>query len=147
MRVNGLIDTGAILALLDADDRWHEPCSRAVEAARLPLGTTAAVLTELFHLIGPRPRDMAAAWRFIRSGAVMVMPIQDNDLPVIETLMNRYADRPMDFADASLVNLAHTESTNRVITIDHDDFETYRVGVRPFHVQPARFPQGVHDRE
>ena len=147
MRVNGLIDTGAILALLDADDRWHEPCRRAVEAARLPLGTTAAVLTELFHLIGPRPHDMGAAWRFIRRGAVMVMPIQDQDLPAIETLMNRYADRPMDFADATLVHLAHTESTNRVITIDHDDFETYRVGVRPFDIRPARFPQGVHDCE
>jgi len=135
----GLVDTGALLALLDRDDRWHQPCVDAFASLRLPLATSAAVLAELFHLVGDNPREVAAAWRLVRSGAVAVVPIADPDLPPIETLMVRYADRPMDFADATLVHLARRESLKTVFTIDHDDFETYRIGGRrKFRVVPQR---------
>ena len=33
----------------------------------------------------------------------------------------------MDFADATLVQLARRESLSTVFTIDHDAFETYRI--------------------
>lgn len=88
------------------------------------------MLTELFHLLGDNARDVELAWTFIRSGAVTVVPISDRDLPDIEALMRKYRDRPMDFADATLVHLAQRESLSTVFTIDHDDFETYRVGGR-----------------
>ena len=39
--------------------------------------------------------------------------------------MKRYPDRPMDFADATLVRLAQREGLTTVFTVDHDDFETY----------------------
>jgi predicted nucleic acid-binding protein len=53
--------------------------------------------------------------------------------------MKRYADRPMDFADATLVHLAGRERLNVVFTIDHNDFETYRIGGRRrFRILPAR---------
>jgi hypothetical protein len=41
--------------------------------------------------------------------------------------LKRYADRPMDFADATLVCLARRERLNTVFTVDLDDFETYRI--------------------
>ena len=139
MRPSGLIDTGAILALLDRDDRWHERCRAAFASLRLPLATSAAVLAELFHLVGDQPRELDAAWGFLRSGAVSVLPIDDPDLPALETLMRRYADHPMDFADATLVHLAHRESLATVFAIDHADFETYRIGGRRrFRVVPGR---------
>ena len=103
------------------------------------MATTAAVLAELFHLLGDHRRDLEAAWRFLRSGAVTVLPITDEDLPALEHLMKRYRDRPMDFADATLVHLAKRESLTTVFTIDHDDFETYRIdGRRKFHIVPWR---------
>jgi len=139
MRANGLIDTGAMLALLDADDRWHARCAAAFAGLRLPLATTAAVLAEFFHLLGHRPADIVAAWRFLRSGAVTVLAIGDDDLPALDALMKRYADRPMDFADATLVHLAKRESIATVFTIDHDDFETYRAGRRRFRIEPGRW--------
>jgi predicted nucleic acid-binding protein len=53
--------------------------------------------------------------------------------------MRRYHDRPMDFADATLVHLAERESIATVFTIDHDDFETFRIGGRKrFRILPAR---------
>lgn len=139
MAANGLIDTGALLALLDHDDRWHQRCADAFATLRLPLATSAAVLAELFHLLGDHPRDLAAAWGLLRSGAITVLPIDDGDMAELETLMKRYADRPMDFADATLVRLAKRERLTTVFTVDHDDFETYRIdGRRRFRVVPAR---------
>ena len=97
------------------------------------------MLAELFHLLGEHPKDVVAAWRLLRSGAITVLPITDEDLPELERLMKRYHDRPMDFADATLVQLAQRESLSTICTIDHGDFETYRVnGKRRFHIEPAR---------
>lgn len=53
--------------------------------------------------------------------------------------MARYADRPMDFADATLVLLARREKLLTVFTIDHADFETYRIeGKQRFRIAPQR---------
>lgn len=139
MPARGLIDTGPILALLDRNDPWHGPCVETISQLRLPLMTSAAVLTEVFHLIPEGPRVLNEAWTLIRSGAIMVASLGDDDLDSVRTLMVRYHDRPMDFADATLVHLAHRESLTEIFTIDHDDFETYRIdGRRRFRVVPDR---------
>jgi len=135
----GLIDTGAIIALVDRNDRRHGPCRAALVHLQLPLATSAAVLAELFHLVEANPREAAAAWTFMRSGAVTVLPIDDDDMVALQGLMARYADRPMDFADATLVHLAEREGLTTVFTVDHADFETYRIGGRGrFRILPAR---------
>src|SRR5258706_7387970 len=134
----GLIDTGAILALLNRGDKWHRPCTESFPTLQLPLATSAAVLAEVFHLL-PRPSDLAPTWSFLRSGAVTVLPIANEDLPELEALMLRYHDRPMDFADATLVHLARREGLTTIFTVDHDDFETYRIeGKRRFRIVPGR---------
>lgn len=139
MQVRALADTGALLAYLDRTDPWHPRCRQAIGGFRLPLATSSAVLTELFHLLGDNPRQVDFAWAFIRSGAVTVLPISDQDLGDIEALMRKYHDRPMDFADATLVHLAQRESLSTVFTVDHDDFETYRLGGRKrLRILPAR---------
>ena len=139
MVARGLIDTGAILALLDLNDPWHRPCLEAFSVMRLPLVTSAAVLAEVFHLVGDGRRALEDAWSFVRSGAVTLAPIADDDLPSLQVLMIRYRDRPMDFADATLVHIAQRESLTEVFTIDHDDFETYRIdGRKRFRILPAR---------
>jgi predicted nucleic acid-binding protein len=132
-----LVDTGAILAILDRSDRWHLRCVGALPCLRLPMVTSAAVLAELFHLLNPR--EQFTAWGLLRSGLVTVAPIDDRDLPDLEALMDRYQDRPMDFADATLVHLARREGLSTVFTVDHNDFETYRIeGTRRFRIVPQR---------
>lgn len=134
-----LADTGALLAYLDRSDRWHARCRAAFTSLRLPLATSLAVLAELFHLVGDDPREVAAAWGFVRSGALTILPISDAELADLEALMQQYRDRPMDLADATLVHLARRESISSVFTIDHDDFETYRIGARKkFAIVPER---------
>lgn len=139
MGPKGLIDTGAILALLDANDAWHQRCTEVFPSLRLPLATSSAVLTVLFHLVRARTREIELAWQFLRSDVVTVLPITDEDMPHLERLMIKYRDRPMDFADATLVRLAEREKLPTVFTIDHDDFETYRIGARSrFRIMPPR---------
>ena len=126
-----------MLALLDRDDKWHEQCSAAFSKLRKPLGTTAAVLAELFHLARRSRTEKGAIWQLVRSDAITVLPIADVDLPPLNALMAKYQDRPMDFADATLVHVAERESTDVVFTIDHNDFYTCRVHGRPFQVAPS----------
>ena len=138
MAADALVDTGAILALLDRTDRWHAVCVDAFQLLRLPLVTSEAVLTDLFHLVGDNRREMETAWKFIRSGAIRLAVIEDPELPEVQTLMSRYWDRPMDFADATLVYLARRERLSTIFTVDHSDFNTYRIdGRKRFRVLPS----------
>jgi len=135
----GLIDTGAIIALIDRSDGWHTSCVEAYNNNRLPLLTTEAVLTEVFYLAERDVLDARSVWRLLRSGAVQLSPITDKELPQIQALMDEYADRPMDFADATLVHLAARERLRTILTVDHDDFETYRLpGRKKFIILPPR---------
>ena len=137
MRQQALIDTGAILALLDSMDARHAACAAAMREMQLPLLTTAAVLTETFHFLRDE-HQLAEAWRFYRSGTVRLHPGIEDDLPDLERLMLKYADRPMDLADATLVRLAEREGLTTILTVDRD-FEVYRIGGRKaFRVLPKR---------
>jgi predicted nucleic acid-binding protein len=141
MGADALIDTGAILALLDGTDRRHRVCVESFQQLRLPLLTSEGVLTELFHLVGDNRKEMDSAWKLLRSGAIELAAITHAELPQIHALMSRYWDRPMDFADATLVHLARRESLSMIFTVDHADFETYRIeGRRRFRVLPAQRP-------
>jgi predicted nucleic acid-binding protein len=141
MAANCLADTGAILTYLDRHDPWHKLCRDAFSRLRLPLLTSTAILTEVFHLISARRPEREVVWTFLRSGAIVLGTIGTDDLPKLRELMARYGDHPMDFADATLVLLAQRESIARVLTVDHADFETYRIdGRRRLSIVPATRP-------
>jgi predicted nucleic acid-binding protein len=134
-----LADTGALLAYLDRRDHWHERCRAAFADLPLPLATSMAVLTELFYLVGDDAHEAEVAREFVRSGALTVLPLGDEDMPELCALMHKYRDRPMDFADATLVHLADRESITTIYTTDRADFETYRIGGRRrFRIIPER---------
>ena len=141
MSETGLIDTSAIVALLDPREEWHRPCIEALSIFRPPFVTSQAVLTESFHLAERNGIRLKVIWTFLRSGAITLGTISDAELPELNALMFQYADRPMDFADATLVHLARRESLTTIFTTDHDDFETYRIeGKKRFRIVPGRRP-------
>jgi uncharacterized protein len=134
-----LVDTSVLYAFLDRSEPWHEASKTAIAEAPLPLLTTAAVLTELFHFVLKRMNDQDGVWRLLRTRQIEISPISTADLPALEALMLRYADRPMNFADATLVHVAGREGLRTILTIDHDDFETYRIGRNAkFRILPAK---------
>src|SRR5579859_376301 len=142
MAADALIDSGAIVAMLDKTDPWHRLCQEAFRQLHLPLFTSEAVLTEVFHFVGEAQSKMENAWKFIRSGALVLGSIDHQELPQVHALMSRYWARPMDFADATLVHLAKRESISAILTIDHADFATYRIeGKRQFKILPLERPR------
>jgi uncharacterized protein len=76
--------------------------------------------------------------------ALTLSSIADTDLPSLNALMEKYRVRPMDLADATLVHVAERHSVSLILTIDHNDFETYRIrGNRRFRIVPARNSVGT----
>lgn len=99
------------------------------------------MLTELFHVADRSRLEKEKLWGFVRSGAVVLGAIENAELPSLHALMFRYADLPMDFADATLVYLANRESLNTILTVDQAHFVTYRLeGNKSFHVLPVDRP-------
>jgi hypothetical protein len=68
----------------------HQVCVDAFRHLRLlPLMTSEAVLTELFHLVGDSQPEIETAWRFVGSGALLLAPIEYADLSRLRILMSR----------------------------------------------------------
>jgi hypothetical protein len=130
-----IADTGFFYALLDRDDAWHARCLEAAEALEEGLITTWPVLTEAVHLISRwlGIEQAAALMDEVAAGDIDVWDLTPESRAKIPGLIRRYADLPMDLADASLVMLAESLGHGRILTTDQRDFRTYRwKSRRPF---------------
>jgi len=122
-----LVDTGPLVALFDRKDEHHSRCVTSLKSIAEPIATTVAVLTEAFHILTPQSTGSDRLREFVAKGAMSVWFFEHASLMRAFELMELYADRPMNLADASLVVAAEALETRKVFTIDRDDFATYRV--------------------
>jgi predicted nucleic acid-binding protein len=133
---NVLLDTGPIVALLHRDDRHHRACVAALEGMRGVLLTTEPVLTEAMYLLSRVQNGPARCLEFFERGAAVLVPMTRPGLEHCRALMARYADVPMDFADATLVALAEEAGLDTVFTLDRRGFSAYRAGRRALRMLP-----------
>lgn len=132
-----LLDTGALVSLLDARQRRHRDCVDFFDGWRGPVVSTEAVLTEATHLLGRTPGGHAACLDFFLAGAAVLVPTGVETLRRCRELMAKYSDLPMDYADATLVALAEDLGTTKIFTTDRD-FAIYRAGGKqPFEILPG----------
>ncbi len=124
-----IADTGFWLALANRKDKHHIIASiRLTELSSEPLITTWPVVTETCHLLGARI-SVQAQQLFLNNymaGAFSLFDLTPQHIPRIVTLMKKYANLPMNLADASLVILAEHLGHGRILSTDERDFETYR---------------------
>jgi predicted nucleic acid-binding protein len=133
-----LLDTGGLVSLLDRSQRHHEAHARFFSDWERPVVSTEAVLTEATHLLGRLVRGRQACLDFFLSGGAILVPATKTSLRRTRELVTKYADLPMDYADATLVVLAEELDTNVVLTTDRRDFGLYRIkGRRRFEIVPA----------
>ena len=127
-----LLDTGCIVALLDRSERRHEASVKALEDLSAPLVTCEAVIAESCYLLR-RMRGAAVAVLENVERGIFAIPFRlDSAARPLRILMRKYADVPIDLADACLIHLATELGTGRILTLD-SDFEVYRWGRnRPF---------------
>jgi len=131
---NILIDTGAIVGLLRPGDPTHSRVSAFFATLRPTdqLLTTWPVLTECAFLMRHREKVF---WDWLLQSLIEIAPFELEDLPGMLKWRGRYADREIDFADATLVWAAAGCRTQLIATTDFDDFETYRLpNGKPFRI-------------
>ena len=90
-----LIDAGPLVALVDADDQYHEKCVDCLKNLREPLVTVWPPLIEAVYLLRDLPRAREAVWEMLARGVVQLLRLDLADIPRIRELMTKYADRPM----------------------------------------------------
>ena len=121
-----LVDTGPLVAVINADDAFHEGCVQALKDIQEPLFTVWPVITEAMHLVGSIAAQQTL-WDVLEEQRLRIIALDAFDLPYIRALMTKYADLPMDLADAALVRVADREALQTVFTIDQADFRVYRL--------------------
>jgi predicted nucleic acid-binding protein len=136
-----LVDTGAVVALINRGDRHHEAAADWFRHFRGELLTTDAVVTETAYVLAASPVHQQAAliW-FERARAAQLLRVEPvADYAALARIIARYQSLPCDYADASLIALAEQTGVTAIATIDQRDFSVYRVrGRRRFRILLGR---------
>ncbi len=121
-----LIDTGPLTALFDKDDSYHGRVLEFISGKRFQFVTTTAVITEVTHLLDFSVETQILFFQWILNQGAIIHEIGFEDIARIIELTRKYSDRPMDFADATLVVAAEKTGIRKIISID-SDFYVYRL--------------------
>lgn len=128
-----IADTGALYALVDSSDAWHRRVATWWKSNRRPVLVPVSVLPEVSYLLQTRI-GVEAELAFIRAvadGEFPIEPIEPDDFDRTASLMERYADLPLGFVDASVVALAERTDAREILTTDRRHFGV----VRPQHTR------------
>jgi len=120
--VNGIADTGFLVAFSNRNDRHHEWAVEVAERITAPLLTCEAVLAETaFHL-----GDVTEVLMMIDERLVDLAFDCREHLEHLTALARRYANRRPDLADLCLIRMSELYPRHSVVTVDRADFQVYR---------------------
>ena len=122
-----ILDTGPWAALIDRSESKHIECVQWLKNFSGRLYSTEAVLTEVLYILNFSIKAQCAAIGFILEAVVEIVPASIESLKKAKNLMKKYADLPMDYADASIVCLATETGIRNVVTFDEKDFTIYKL--------------------
>lgn len=86
-----LVDAGPLVALIHADDRYHERCKAVFRSLQEPLATVWPVFTEAMYLLNFSWQAQEALWELTERGTVPLLPLDDQDIPRIRVYSTRFA--------------------------------------------------------
>lgn len=120
-----LVDTGPLVAVLNANDEHHIWAKEIFGFLSPPLLTCEAVLSEAQFLLSGRGGDPSTVLDWAQRGIIQLSFNAANEIPRLRSLQSSYRTLPMDFADACLVRMSELHSRCRVLTTD-SHFRIYR---------------------
>lgn len=123
-----IADTGFWLALANQKDQYHQLATNKLNQLKEPLITTHPVITETCYLLLNKLGNYAQC-NFMEmwySGGFQVFELKQSHANQVKELMKKYANLPMDLADASLIILSENLGHGRILTVDQRDFAVYR---------------------
>ncbi len=131
-----VLDTGPLLAALDAADPDHAACASLLTGAREDLVIPVLVLAELDYWC--HERLSAAVWRAfledVLAGAYRPEAPSARDLRRCLELQAGHEDLRLGVVDASVLALVERLGETKVVTLDHRHFSVER----PAHVEALR---------
>ncbi|MCG3160939.1 MAG: hypothetical protein JMDDDDMK_02015 [Acidobacteria bacterium] len=134
-----IVDAGPLVALIDKGQTdTHEKCLAALRSLSSPLLTSWPCLAEAMYLLGKLRgwEGQKALWNYLEAKTLVIYSLSEPESARMRVLMERYANVPMDLADASLVVIAETTGLRQAFTLD-DDFYIYRINdLDSFEVVP-----------
>jgi predicted nucleic acid-binding protein len=91
-------------------------------------------VTEAMHFLSATPGGPRLLAEFVRTSGLGVFDLcRPPEIDAAAALMEKYADTPMDFADATLVLLAEALGHSEILTLDRRGFSVFRTRRgRPF---------------
>lgn len=128
---NIVIDSGILIALFDGSDRYHQQAVQFMRNVTGKLHTNLAVITETVYILdfSIQAQQDFLFWVY---RSVKIDTETAFDIPRIINILQKYADLPADFADASLIALCERLDTVFVASVD-SDFTIYRnAAKKPF---------------
>ncbi|MCU0624619.1 MAG: PIN domain-containing protein [Gemmatimonadaceae bacterium] len=117
-------DTGALYALADRSDAWHQRVRDWWVAAPRRVVIPTSVVPELCYLLQTRLGAAAelAFVRAVRTREFQLVEVEGRDLPHIEATMLQFADFPLGYVDASVVAVAERLKAVEILTTDRRHF-------------------------
>src|SRR3989442_5271754 len=120
-----ILDTGPLVAAFrrpEDEDAFTPWARKLIRSLPYPLFTCDAVLTEAAHFL----RSPAKLLEAVTRGLLVSRFDTQNAASRLSELVKKYADQPMDFADACIVYMTEQTKDCKVVTIDRSDFTVYR---------------------
>jgi predicted nucleic acid-binding protein len=114
---SALLDTGALVALVNRRDRFHSQLTGLLKSYDGRFLTTWPVVAEACSFMPDKLQARVLDW--IAVAAVEIVSI-DGALDFMRRTMAEYIDLPCDFADASLVYAASKTRVREIWTLDKD---------------------------
>ena len=137
-----VVDTGVLLAVADADDRWHTASTELL--ASYPsnkLNLPAPVIPEAGWMIAAvlGPATEAAFIASVAAGDFTVTDLGSNDWQRVAELVEQYADMDLGTVDAAVIAVAERLNVTTSATINPRDFRVVRPAhCDAFELVPAR---------
>lgn len=139
---NIVVDSGFFIALFDETDALHVRCREFLKGFRGRFLTTEAVVAEALALLSVTRQLRCLEWLGNAAQAgLLEVDREPLDFHALKKLASKYSDLPMDFADATVVQLASRTGIREILTGDRRDFSVYRVRNR------ARFVDVLAERD
>lgn len=135
-----IADSGAIYAIYDADDAYHEAVSEFIERENGAIIIPDVILVEIDYLLReflgvPAEIDFM---NDLLAGAYEIEAVNLTDISFCLDLIEQYRDLDLGLADSAVMTLAERLKIYRILTVDERDFRAVRPkGRHSFVVLPA----------
>jgi predicted nucleic acid-binding protein len=126
-----ILDTGPIVATLDATDPDHERCAELISGATESRVVPVCVLVEVEYLLRSWPAAFPALLADFESGALELLDLPQAWLQRAGELLDRYADLSLGLVDATVIAATERLGETKLATLDHRHFSV----VRPAHAE------------